>query len=96
MTSKHQIAEHSRSKTIHEQAKTGNVFVEFQQFGKSSGIEISEAMFHIYVIGNKYYLIQTVDLVELCEGCHIGYVKMSDSNGNLVQFETFKCAAIEI
>jgi uncharacterized protein YuzE len=54
-------------KTDSRAAKTGNIFVEFQQFGKSSGIEITEALYHIFVIESTYYLIKTVDLMDLCE-----------------------------
>jgi uncharacterized protein YuzE len=76
--------------------KTGNIFVEFQQFGKSSGIEITEALYHIFVIESTYYLIKTVDLMDLCEGCNIGFVKMSDSKGYLVKLHTFQYVAMEI
>ena len=77
-------------------AKTGNIFVEFQQFGKSSGIEITEAMYHIYIISDKYYFLETIDLLELCEGCHVGHVKISNSKGYLVDLDTFYYPAIEI
>ncbi len=83
-------------KTDSRASKTGNVFVEFEQFGKSSGIEITESMYHIYVIDDVYYLILTIDLIELCEGCNIGFVKISNSKGYLVDFETFKYPAYEI
>ena len=77
-------------------SKTLNIFVEFQQFGKSSGIEITEAIYHIYVIDDVFYQIETVDLLELCEDCSIGHVKRSNSKGYLVKLETFKFVAISL
>lgn len=76
--------------------RTGNVFVEFVQFGKPSGIQITEAMFHIYYFNDTYHLIDTEDLLLLCDASNnIKYVPMTHSKGYCIEISEFiKCCDI--
>ena len=72
---------------------TGNVFIETVQFGKPSGIAITEAMYHIFYFSDTYHIIDTEELLFLCE--HQGtkkYVPMTNSQGYCIEVDEFvKC-----
>lgn len=54
--------------------KTGNVFVEYLDRGKPSGISISESDYYCFEINDTYHLIETNTLKERCRK-YIGTVK---------------------
>jgi hypothetical protein len=75
---------------------TGNLFIEFKQFGKPSGIMITIATCHIFYTSGSFWLIKTETLDILVKGCKIAHVKKTNSKGFLLDIDTFYKHAIEI
>ncbi len=63
-----------------ESARTGNVFVEFQDRGNPSGINITTADFHIFMTVD-FYQIPTATLKELVKGRRTTSAKKKKTGG---------------
>ena len=67
-------------------SRTGNFFIEFESFGKPSGISITKAKKHILTDETTYYVIRTKMLKELIKikNYNIACVQGSRNKGTLV------------
>jgi hypothetical protein len=70
--------------------KTGNFFIEYEGYGRPSGISVSIANYYILSNTEQYYLISSVILKELCEIHGVpSKVRINDTFGFLI-----KCAIV--
>ena len=67
-------------------ATTGNFFIEYESFGKPSGISITKAKKHILTDETTYFVIRTKKLKELImnNNYRMSIVKYSNNKGTLV------------
>ena len=81
-----------------ESARTGNVFVEYQDRGNPSGINITTADFHIFMTAGDFYQIPTATLKELVKGHRTASAKDKDTGeltwGYLVPRQVFINASV--
>ena len=81
-----------------ESARTGNVFVEYQDRRNPSGINITTADFHIFMTAGEFYQIPTAILKELVKGYRTASAKDKDTGeltwGYLVPRQVFINASV--
>ncbi len=61
-------------------ANTKNVFIEYMQYGRPSGINITDADHHIFKIASNFYLIDTNTIKELIKDKAIKNISFKNSD----------------
>lgn len=76
--------------------RTNNYFIEFQGYGKPTGISTTAAHFYIITNTQNYYLISTTKLKKLIRGQRYKYIRTTKDkfNGRLTHGYIFDCNII--